>query len=185
VPVENWRKSAEVQVLRSTCSNRNQFFSFTSDGSPNQSSSRQQQQRHAQEQMLRLRGWDNCSVRDLLCRPTSTPPRALHGARGTRPGDGTVRHQTESFAACDGKKTAAPNFFSIESRTKLWYHLLASNAKTRSNTRHDFYVENPCGKNHGRQSAIFTIMRELQRMEYNEPSHSSVWLTRCIYMVVD
>jgi hypothetical protein len=26
------------------------------------------------------------------------------------------------------------------------------------------------GKNHGRQSAIFAMMRELQRSEYNEPS---------------
>jgi hypothetical protein len=31
--------------------------------------------------------------------------------------------------------------------------------------------------------AIFTMTRELQRREYNEPSRSSVWLTRCIYMV--
>jgi hypothetical protein len=44
------------------------------------------------------------------------------------------------------------------------------NAKTRSNTRHGFYVENPCGKKSQRQSAIFTMMRELQRTEYNEPS---------------
>jgi hypothetical protein len=34
-------------------------------------------------------------------------------------------------------------------------------------------MENLCGKNHGRQSTIFTIMRELQRREYNEPSRSS------------
>jgi hypothetical protein len=72
--------------------------------------------------------------------------------RRKRSEDGTARHQTESLAARNGKKTAAamiglnPKFFLIESRTKLWYHLLANNVKTRSNTRHDFYVENPCGK---------------------------------------
>jgi hypothetical protein len=41
---------------------------------------------------------------------------------------------------------AAEVIFLIESRTKLWYHLLANNVKTRSNRRHVFYVENPWGK---------------------------------------
>jgi hypothetical protein len=45
--------------------------------------------------------------------------------------------------------------------------------KIRSKTRHDFYVENPCGKKHGRQWVIFNIMRKLQRMEYNKPACSS------------
>jgi hypothetical protein len=53
-----------------------------------------------------------------------------------------------------------PNFFSIQSRNKIWCHLLANNAKTRSNKRHDFYVEKLYGKNYGRQPAIFTMMRE-------------------------
>jgi hypothetical protein len=44
--------------------------------------------------------------------------------------------------------------------------VLGNNAKIRSNTRHNFYVEYPCGKNHGRQSAIFIMIRELQRREY-------------------
>jgi hypothetical protein len=41
------------------------------------------------------------------------------------------------------------------------------------------------GKNHGRQSAIYTMMRELQRREYNESSRSSraaykmyIWWTK-------
>jgi hypothetical protein len=76
-----------------------------------------------------------------------------------------------------------PNFFSIESCTKLWYHLLANNAKTRSNTRHDFYVENPCGKKPQAPTDDLHYERELQRREYNEPSRPSVRLTRCIYMV--
>jgi hypothetical protein len=54
--------------------------------------------------------------------------------------------------------------------------LLENIVKTRSNTRHDFYVENPCGKNHERQSAIFTMMRELQgiqcRMDLPGPTTS-------------
>ena len=29
--------------------------------------------------------------------------------------------------------------------------LLANNVKIKSNTRHDFYVQNSCGKNYGRQ----------------------------------
>jgi hypothetical protein len=29
---------------------------------------------------------------------------------------------------------------------EIYLYLLTNNAKTRSNTRHDFYVENPCGK---------------------------------------
>jgi hypothetical protein len=64
------------------------------------------------------------------------------------------RQRSKELAAVRWKKDGGgranrernPKFFSIESRTKLWYHLLANNAKTRSNTRHDFYVENPCGK---------------------------------------
>jgi hypothetical protein len=37
----------------------------------------------------------------------------------------------------------------------------------------NFTWETLPGENHGRQSAIFTMMRELQRREYNEPPCSS------------
>jgi hypothetical protein len=70
-----------------------------------------------------------------------------------------------------------------EAQQRELYVLLANNAK-QDRTRDTILTwKTLAGKNHGRQSAIFTMMRELQRMEYNEPSRSSVRLTRCIYMV--
>jgi hypothetical protein len=67
---------------------------------------------------------------------------------------------------------------------RQWTRVLANNAKIRTRDM-IFTWKTLAGKNHGRQSAIFTMMRELQRRKYNEPSRSSreackmyIWWTK-------
>jgi hypothetical protein len=42
---------------------------------------------------------------------------------------------------------------------------LVNNANKDGTRDTDFYVENPCGKNHGRQPAIFTILKRVYRTQ--------------------
>jgi hypothetical protein len=90
-------------------------------------------------------------------------------ARGTRRGERRRR-----------RRDLNPIFFNRISRTKLRYHLLANNPKTRSNTRHEFYVENPCGNKPQASIGDLHYDERVTTQEYNELSCSSVRLTRCM-----
>jgi hypothetical protein len=49
----------------------------------------------------------------------------------------------------------------------------------------NFYVENPCGKNHGRQLTIFAIWREFTKCRGNNESFAlPLRLTRCVYKII-
>jgi hypothetical protein len=126
------------------------------------------------------------------CKRRYAPVPRLHLGRSTR-GDvwkGTDRGTRRGERQRRRSRDSNPNFFNQISYQAL-NHLLANNVKTRSNTRHDFYVENSCGK---KLRAPIDDLRYDERVKTqgiqwalslfrDEPFRSSVRLTRCIYMV--